>query len=480
MPLYASNFTANSLSGAVRVSGGTANIRLIVEPFAFEGNKQFNLKLRKDSISGSIIATSSNITIYDTSVVSNVTANLAAVGEGNLISFTITTSNVPNNSNVYFSLLNVAGNVDSSDFLFNGFTANTGRVTIINNSASFVLKANADFSVKDEEGETFKLQLRTNSPFGNIVYTTANVVITDTSSNLPPANGQAEYTVAGTYSWIAPLRVSNVSVVAIGGGGGGYSGPPGNPSTLGGGGGGLGWKNNIPVISGNPYTVVVGNGGRGGDYAYPGSTTFRIGGNGNTSYFIDISTVAGYGGSGGGSGISPFLTGGYGGGYVGDGGGNGGSGAQDSYATGGGGGAGGYSGDGGPGGGSPSYSTRNGGLGNGGGGAGGNAGHPMYEGGGGGGVHLYGQGNSGVRLETITAPQPGWPNSNGTGGGGGSGGNNGGNGSNPPVAINVGGTFGGGGGSGFKYPEGAGAGGAVRIIWGGGRYFPNVMTGNVY
>lgn len=176
MPVFASNFTSNSLSGAVKVSGGTANIRLVVEPIAFEGTKQFVLKIRKDSTQGAVLGTTSNITIVDTSSIVSVTANTATVLEGNLVSFTITTANVPNNANVYFSILPASANITSQDF-----EANTGRFTIVNNVATFALKANADLSLMDESGETFKLQVRTVSPVGNIVFTTSNIAITDFS-----------------------------------------------------------------------------------------------------------------------------------------------------------------------------------------------------------------------------------------------------------------------------------------------------------
>jgi hypothetical protein len=176
MPVFASNFTANSLSGTVKVSGGTANIRLVVEPIAFEGTKQFVLKIRKDSAEGAVLGTTSNITIVDNSSIVGVTANTATVLEGNLVSFTITTANVPNNANVYFSVLPASANITSQDF-----EANTGRFTIVNNVATFALKANADLSLMDEAGETFKLQVRTVSPVGNIVFTTSNIAITDFS-----------------------------------------------------------------------------------------------------------------------------------------------------------------------------------------------------------------------------------------------------------------------------------------------------------
>ena len=64
----------------------------------------------------------------------------------------------------------------------------------------------------------------------------------------PPVSQQA-FTTPGTFSWVAPLNVTSVGVVAVGGGGGGSCSNFGVQSSNGGGGGGLGWKNCIPVVS---------------------------------------------------------------------------------------------------------------------------------------------------------------------------------------------------------------------------------------
>jgi hypothetical protein len=176
MPLLASNFTSNSLQGTVVVSGGWANINLQVDAFAFEGDKSFTVKLRKDSTTGQVIGTSNTIAIYDYSGIVSLTANTATVNEGNLVGFTLTTTNVANYTNVFYSVLPVTSNVTLGDFV-----ANTGVVTIINNVGTFALRANSDLSLMDETGETFKLQVRTNSPTGNIVYVSSNVAIADVS-----------------------------------------------------------------------------------------------------------------------------------------------------------------------------------------------------------------------------------------------------------------------------------------------------------
>jgi hypothetical protein len=261
-------------------------------------------------------------------------------------------------------------------------------------------------------------------------------------TSLSPS-GAAVFTTPGTYSWTAPASVTSVSVVTVGGGGSGGTSYPGLSSGTGGGGGGLGWKNNIPVVPGTSYTVVVGAGG-------PAQLNSRSNGfDGGVSYFISTSTVAGYGGQNGvqGGGVQAL-----GGGYGGDGGGGGGSGGGNG---GGGGGAGGYSGNGG------SAS----GNGTGGAGGGGDSVGTSGNGGGGGGVGINGQGANGTGSV-----------SGGGGGGGGSGGSNGESGGS---GGGDGGTYGGGSGGG-QLDGGAAGGGAVRIIWGPDRAFPSTLAATDY
>jgi hypothetical protein len=268
-----------------------------------------------------------------------------------------------------------------------------------------------------------------------------------TIPSLVPLASQQEYTTSGTYSWVAPVTATSVSVVAVGGGGSGNG-------FAGGGGGGLGWKNNIPVVPGNPYTVVVGIPG----FRALGSTIPVAGG---TSYFIGAPTVSGVGGGGADNNtVFPYGAAGPGGGFTGDGGGTGGpggiySGAGPWTGYGGGGGAGGYSGTGGTGGGAPT-GIGTGGSGGAGGGSPGGGGS-----GGGGGVGIYGAGTSGAAGGKD--PANGWPISPAGGGSGGEGGS----------TVLSGGRFGGGAGNATTGNEGRGTGGAIRIIWGGGRSYPN-------
>ena len=283
---------------------------------------------------------------------------------------------------------------------------------------------------------------------------TSNVEVISAINNLEVVNsddsnpiGQAEFTTPGTTTWTAPAGVTLVFVVAVGGGGGGnlYQETAGNViRNTGGGGGGLGWRNNITVVPGQSYTVVVGSGGAGANGA-----TNTAGGNGGDSYFNSPSTVKG----GGGQGANP--NGGSGGTFTGDGGGNGGVGGQVTtfapvgYVVGGGGGAGGYSGDGGKGGVNQGNASENpSGDGQGGGGGGG----IQW---GGGGVGILGEGASGSGVSGNAGV-----------GKGGSGGNDG-----DSSGTSSGGLYG--GGAGYNRDGGNGA---VRIIWGPNRSFPSTNT----
>jgi len=259
-------------------------------------------------------------------------------------------------------------------------------------------------------------------------------------SGIVPA-GQDQYTSVGTYSWTAPAGVTSVSVVCIG-----TSQKWANNARYGRGGGGLGYKNNIPVIPGNSYTVQVGSAS-----------------SGTSSYFISTATVEGQPSSGNSTG----------GGYTGDGGGNGGDGGTyfGSGIGAGGGGAGGYAGNGGNGAPSGAFSGSPAAT-NSGGGGGGAGGTSSSFGAGGGGVGIWGLGPDGVggvynSGSGVTS----------TGGGGGSYGNVG-------AASNTGGAgspaiYGGGtAGTQASVSGGGDTNGAVRIIYGSGRAFPSTLTSN--
>lgn len=267
----------------------------------------------------------------------------------------------------------------------------------------------------------------------------------------PPSEGEGQVLLTDSGTWTVPAGVTSICVVCVGGGGAG--GATDFAVYGGGGGGGLAYVNDAAVTPGQQIAYRAGAGG-----VASGTT----GGSGQSSYLTGICEAGGGAGgksSGTASGGAP-ITGVGGNGGVG--------GAVSSSRCTGGGGAGGYTGNGGVGGDDNGGVTPTNGAGGGGGGGCGGRNSNATGGGGGGGVGVLGEGASGTATETRGKP--------GTGGSGGSSGEDvaGQNGT-----AGAGGNYGGGGGGDNNYEgdgtdaQGHGAPGAVRIIWGAGRSFPN-------
>ena len=252
------------------------------------------------------------------------------------------------------------------------------------------------------------------------------------SITTPAVPSQQAFTTAGSFTWVAPAGVTKVSVVAIGSAGWSNIGTPFCPSTAkfaGGGGGGLGYRNNITVVPGSPYAVVV-------SPCTPGYYNCGL-----PSSFNGSSVIGG-----GGFQSSVGGTGGAGGSFTGDGGGNGGNGGSTGTSGGangaGFGGTGGYSGTGGTG---ASYTGGNSVGGNGAGGGGGGGGSSPSTGGGyGGTTGCLGQGANGAGGNPSCGNAQGNPGSGGR----------------SPNLVSV-------------------SKGVVRIIWPGcARAFPSTRTAN--
>ena len=120
--------------------------------------------------------TGSNITLPTTPTPSYAVSTSAnTVSEGNSVTFTVTTTNVINGTNLYWTTTGTVANVDLTG------NVNSGSFTITNNTANVVITPSND--TLTEGSETFALQIRTDSISGTVVATSANVTISDTSLN---------------------------------------------------------------------------------------------------------------------------------------------------------------------------------------------------------------------------------------------------------------------------------------------------------
>lgn len=300
------------------------------------------------------------------------------------------------------------------------------------------------------------------------------------SLTFAPAASSVIFTTEGTHSWVVPDGLTSISAVAVGAGGSGASAGDYRTAT-GGAGGGLAWMSNISVTPGDTLYIKVA-GDTAGQWGGNNQHTNGLAGAdswisyGSSSVSSATKIIHGTGGGGGliyqTNGVHLTTSSSRGVALHGtehastsgttSGGGSGGLGGAEYYGAqgsgGSGGGAGGYTGQGGD------YSTpnptANTGAGasiqntwNGSGNSGGSSG---------GGVGVYGKGLTGTSSSRAGS---------------------GGNGTNPDAGSNTWRYGGGGSGKGHTYGSwsgGTGGAGAVRIIWGDGRSYPDTNTTNAH
>jgi hypothetical protein len=431
-------------SGQITLSGATGSFTVVPTLDALsEGNETFTISIRNGGVTGNILATSSSVTIIDTStsVNMNFVSPITALYEGTPVTYNISSDT---NGIFYWDILN-GTTIDSN------FSTASGSFTVAGGVGSFLLNPIANSGIQGSR--TFNIELRAGSLTGTILRTSPTITLNDL------VVGQVLFETPGTATWTVPNGVTSICVLAIGAGGGGsaYGG--------GGGGGGLAYMNNLTVIPGTVYNLQVGAGGGTTGATGTGASWFNT-----SSYFCA---------SAGGNGTTGNnMTGGGGGGaagYAGNGGNGGGTGVIGSVYSGGLGGVGSgtvtgvtvvvFAGGTGGRGSSLNATTTAAGGGVGGSGAGGSGGYSGPKAGGG--VGVYGQssvdsfGNA-TTPGTVTAAS-----------GSGAQKNNGG--SNGVSGISSNGENYGAGGSG----TGIGGKGALRIIWGSNRAFPSTNTQDI-
>jgi len=164
------SFTINSNAGSFSVSPSADQLT--------EGAQTFQVQIRTDSISGTVRATSNSVTINDTSLAPTYTFTTTptSINEGSAGTFVLGTTNVPNNTTLYWTL-NFASPVTSGDF-----SATSGSFIINSNSGSFTVTPLAD-ATTEATAETFTVSIRTGSVSGTVVRSSNSVTINDTSKN---------------------------------------------------------------------------------------------------------------------------------------------------------------------------------------------------------------------------------------------------------------------------------------------------------
>lgn len=147
-----------------------------------EGAESFTASLRSGSASGPILATSTAVTINDTSqaVAPPVTptytfAQVGDINEGSSFTYRVNTTNVPNGTTLYWTITH--GSTSSADF-----SSSQGNFNINNNTGTFSVSASADGLT--EGAQTFTMTVRTGSNSGTIVLTSGTLTVNDTSQDV--------------------------------------------------------------------------------------------------------------------------------------------------------------------------------------------------------------------------------------------------------------------------------------------------------
>ena len=185
------DFSDNSLTGSFNIvgTGTTTGIATVTRTIAYdllsESAETFNLIIRTGSTGGTIVATSSTITVSNVEPTYSVTPSTTSTNEGSSVTFSVTTVGVPNGSVLYWTTLQVSGTISASDF---NDSALSGSFTVNNNTGTIIRSIVADRST--ESTDVFKIEIRRNSITGTIIATSDSVTINDTSLNVGQyANG---------------------------------------------------------------------------------------------------------------------------------------------------------------------------------------------------------------------------------------------------------------------------------------------------
>ena len=178
----AADFSNNSLTGSFNLvsTGATTGIATVTRTLAndilVEGNEEFTFVVRTGSTSGTVVATSSIITVVNVNPTYGVTPSTTSVNENETVTFTVTTTAISNGTVLYWTILPISGTAAASDFSDSSLS---GSFSINNNSGTIQRTITSD---RLTEGlESFRIEIRTSSTSGPVIATSDIVSINDTS-----------------------------------------------------------------------------------------------------------------------------------------------------------------------------------------------------------------------------------------------------------------------------------------------------------
>ena len=184
----ANDFVGGTMAGSFTITNNTGNFTVnVVGDVITDDGENFTANIRTDSTSGTIVGSSLQVTIADISLTEAITQSATNINEGDLITFTVSTSGYPTGYTFYWDIQLLTGGITSSDF-------NDGLLsgTITTNSSGQAILSKQLVQDRITEGvEKFKLNIRTGSAVGPILLSSDEVTINDTSVDIGAnANGK--------------------------------------------------------------------------------------------------------------------------------------------------------------------------------------------------------------------------------------------------------------------------------------------------
>jgi hypothetical protein len=158
-----------SITGGGVQDNGTGSFSVTtVNDFITEGAQTFTVSVRTGSVSGTVLATSSSVTVNDTSTTVTASGSPTSFNEGASTTITASATGFPNGT-YFWTVLN--GTTTNADF-----TATSGSFTV-SNSASGAFTVTAATLGGAEGAETFSVQIRIGSTGGTVIATTGTLTI---------------------------------------------------------------------------------------------------------------------------------------------------------------------------------------------------------------------------------------------------------------------------------------------------------------
>lgn len=293
------NFLSSN-TGSTAVTANSAVVTLRPNYITNAGNVK--LRIRRNSITGTILNSSDNVLVEPNfEVLSAIAQSANSINQTESVTFTLSSLYGDTGSTTFY--YTVEGN--AAIYSSNTGTANVGGTPIL-------VLTDRDVSVPDNTDTYFNVKIRSGNSSGIVLLTSEDVYVNSGTASLYNlgllATGgvittSGDYTTHA-YNTSSTLTVTNpgvANVLVVGGGGGGGSSNPVGWETGGGGAGGIVYATTytLPATS---YTITIGAGGAGDNNGA------------NTELSSPSVYLIGLGGGAGGAGGEPGNRGGSGGG----------------------------------------------------------------------------------------------------------------------------------------------------------------------